>query len=255
VRATDAGVLPELVEALPFGWSPSRRAVVDHMYSMIVAGGGGAGQRRKRHLLFRGTEILQRSADVGSIVDTLEKELCLLVGERSPNRVFLHAGVVAWKGRAILLPGKSFSGKTTLVAEFIRSGAKYYSDEFAVLDDRGRVHPYARPLGVRVANEFKGRPVPVEAIGGHSGSTPLRVGMAVFAQYSEGGSWQPRRLTAGETVLRLLENSLGVRADPERVVNVVTGVARETLSLSSERGEANDCVSAVLDAVDWAASS
>ena len=62
----------------------------------------------------------------------------------------MHAGVVGWKGWALVLPGKSGAGKTTLVAELIRAGATYYSDEYAVLDERGRVHPYARPLAVRV---------------------------------------------------------------------------------------------------------
>jgi hypothetical protein len=31
------------------------------------------------------------------------------------------------------------------VAELVRAGATYYSDEFAVLDSRGRVHPFPRP--------------------------------------------------------------------------------------------------------------
>ena len=58
------------------------------------------------------------------------------------ERVFVHAGVVGWKGHAIVIPGRSRSGKTTLVAELVKAGAEYYSDEFAVLDAEGRVHPF-----------------------------------------------------------------------------------------------------------------
>ena len=82
------------------------------------------------------------------------------VAEEARRGVFVHAGVVGWKGRALVLPGKSGAGKTTLVAELIRAGATYYSDEYAVLDERGRVHPYARPLAVRVDGRRQRRRYP-----------------------------------------------------------------------------------------------
>jgi hypothetical protein len=62
---------------------------------------------------------------------------------------FLYAGVVAWQGHAIVFPGRSLSGKTTLVREMLRLGATYYSDEFAVVDNSGLVHSFPRPLGIR----------------------------------------------------------------------------------------------------------
>ena len=64
------------------------------------------------------------------------------LAERARNRIFIHAGVVGWQGRAIVIPGRSFSGKSTLVAALLQAGATYYSDEFAVLDGRGYVHPF-----------------------------------------------------------------------------------------------------------------
>ncbi len=78
-----------------------------------------------------------------------ESDLQLYVADMAPDRVFVHAGVVVCQGRGILLPGRSFSGKSTLVAELIRAGAEYYSDEYAVLDSTGSVHPYPRPLSIR----------------------------------------------------------------------------------------------------------
>jgi len=71
------------------------------------------------------------------------------IAETAHDRFFVHAGVVGWNGRAIVIPGQSKIGKTTLVEEFLRIGATYYSDEFAVFDRRGYVHPFARPLRVR----------------------------------------------------------------------------------------------------------
>ena len=74
------------------------------------------------------------------ILDTLESDLQLHVAEQARRRLFVHAGVVGWKGRAIVIPGRSFTGKTTLVAELVRAGASYYSDEYALIDSRGKIH-------------------------------------------------------------------------------------------------------------------
>ena len=35
------------------------------------------------------------------------------------------------------------------MAELLRAGAVYYSDEYAVVDPWGRVHPFAKPLSIR----------------------------------------------------------------------------------------------------------
>jgi hypothetical protein len=62
--------------------------------------------------------------------------------------VVVHAGAVARHGRAILLPGRSGAGKTTLVAALLRAGFQYLSDEAAVLRPDGRIWPYAKPLSI-----------------------------------------------------------------------------------------------------------
>ena len=71
-----------------------------------------------------------------------------------------HAGVVGWRGRAIVIPGRSHAGKSTLVAELVRRGAVYYCDEFAVLHETGRVHPYRRtPVLTQVSYTLSSPPV------------------------------------------------------------------------------------------------
>ena len=65
----------------------------------------------------------------------------LLVAAALPDRVAVHAGVVAFAGRAVVIPGPSHSGKSTLVQALVEAGATYLSDEFALLDEAGRVWP------------------------------------------------------------------------------------------------------------------
>ncbi len=89
------------------------------------------------------------------VLEGFEHMVRLRFATSSPTHFFLHAGAVAHRGLGIVIPGASFSGKTTLVSALVRAGAVYYTDENAVLDDRGLLHPYPKPLGVR---EVPGEP-------------------------------------------------------------------------------------------------
>ncbi len=101
--------------------------------------------------------------DLEQVMRALESDLQITVALNAKNRLFVHAGVVGWRSQAILIPGRTFSGKSTLVEALVRAGATYYSDEFAVLDSKGRVHPYTRPLSLR-ENDAKARRVAAEEI-------------------------------------------------------------------------------------------
>src|SRR5205814_290720 len=101
--------------------------------------------------------------------------LRLFVAAQAKDRVFVHAGVVAARGGAIVIPGRTFTGKSTLVAALVEAGAAYYSDEYAVLDERGRVHPFAKPISIRGAHGGRGRRLPVAALGGRAGTRPIKI--------------------------------------------------------------------------------
>src|SRR5205085_11744707 len=101
------------------------------------------------HVLYAGSTRVARDPALERLLEAFEADLHLYIATASPNLTFLHAGVVGWKGRAIVVPGSSFTGKTTLVREMLHLGATYYSDEFAVVDRSGLVHPFPRPLGIR----------------------------------------------------------------------------------------------------------
>lgn len=62
----------------------------------------------------------------------------------------IHAGVVAWRNQAVLLPARSTHGKTSLVLGLVRRGFAFLSDEFAVVElETGVVKPFQRGFGVR----------------------------------------------------------------------------------------------------------
>jgi hypothetical protein len=127
------------------------------------------------------------------------------VAQRSRQMLFVHAGVIGWRGLAIVVPGRSHTGKSTLVAELVRRGAVYYSDEFAVLDDLGLVHPYRRPLVLRGQTT----PPPDLRLVRADAPEPLPIGVVVAGRYQPGVTWRP-------TVVRLDEaHAAHVRGEVE----------------------------------------
>jgi hypothetical protein len=250
VRVNSAEALSLVEEHFPPGWKISDSSVVERLYSLIL---GGVGQRpgvRRFNLLYGDIARLARSINRDEVLDIFESDLGLYVAEMARRRVFVHAGVVGWKGQAILLPGRSFSGKSTLIAELVRAGATYYSDEYAVLDARGRVHPYPKPLQIREDESAKQKKYPVAAFGGQTGTKPLPVGLIAVSKYQPGARWRPRTLTAGRGTLELLANTVSARRQPENVLAALHQVVSRAPVLKSLRGEATETIDLILRCLD-----
>ena len=202
---------------------------------------------RGRHTVCMPERILL--AEVRTLTDVaraLAAHAESFVAERAPDHLFVHAGVVGWEGRAIVMPGASFAGKTTLVQAWLEAGATYYSDEFAVLDRTGRVHPFARPLAIRDGSTALTRRVPVAALGAETGTTPLPIGLVLVTSYRAGARWRPRRLTAAPTLLALMRHTVAARGNPEHSMPILKQAVSGGMAFAGLRGEARPLVSAVL---------
>jgi hypothetical protein len=154
---------------------------------------------------------------------------------------------VGWNGQAIVFPGRSLTGKTTLVAELVRAGATYYSDEYAVLDADGRVYPFPRPLAVRKNGNGHGVKVSVEELGGKRGVKSLPVGLVVMTEYKPGAQWRPRRLSPGLGALALLDNTVAAQQTPEKALDTIQQIVPRAQILKGTRGEAREATELILD--------
>jgi hypothetical protein len=239
-------VLGHLETYLPPGWKEAASPEVDHLYSLRVGGRDDRTGIRRYHVLYRGILRLARTMDLAGLLEAFDSDLHLLVAERARRRVFVHAGVVSWQGRAIVIPGRSRSGKTSLVAALVRAGATYYSDEYAVFDAQGRVHPYPKPLSIRRADAARPQRCPVEALGGFPGAKALPVGLVAVSQYRPGARWRPRPLSRGLAALALLANTVPARRRPEAALDVLEQVASRAHALKGARGEAEETVGRIL---------
>ncbi len=236
VRTNQASVLSQLQNALPPHSKISHNTKTDWLYSFWIAPPTRSG-RKPFHVLYSNDEQSARLRDIDSLVMTFEREVQLAVAQKARRKVFVHAGVVGWQGRAILIPAKSYSGKSTLVHALVRAGATYYSDEFAVLDEYGRVHPFARHLALRDATRAN-RKISFDELGGTIGKRPLPIGTILVTKFRERAKWRPQTLSPGLGALELLGNCVVARSGNPFVLEVLTRVAKNARILKSPRGEA-----------------
>jgi len=235
IRVTEPAVLDRLRGILPVGSAIQQIGLVDVLYSIYASLGSEAIPRYNVY------EVLRTVASQCSIERTLlllESDLQFQVAQYARTALFVHAGVVGWNGRALLIPGRSMSGKTSLVAALVRAGAVYYSDEYAVIHADGSIHPYARALVVRDSNR-RTRKVTPEELGAERGSLPLRATAIISTKYSAGAQWRPRRMTNGQAMLALVDNTVVAQTKPKLTVDTLAKAACGVIGLRSPRGEAD----------------
>jgi len=250
IRVTDPDALGPMMARLLPGWRRVESPIVDRLYSLMTGAAGSQGNMQPLHMLFQDTDIVAAVPELESACNAFEADLQLHVSEAARNRIFVHAGVVGWRGKAIVIPGRTFTGKSTLVAALVRAGASYYSDDYAVLDRQGRVHPYPLPLSIREDPVAPGTKYSVEELGGKVGRSPLPVGLVVVSPYREGARWRPRTLSAGEGVLALMANTVSARTQPEAAMSTLRRVVSTARVLKGARGEAEEVAPAILKRVE-----
>jgi hypothetical protein len=193
-------------------------------------------------------------ADLDVAIGVLDAQLRMFVATNAKDVIFVHAGAIARDGRALLLPGPSFAGKTTLVAALVQAGATYYSDEYAVLDEEGRVHPYARRLSIRNGTPAM-QELSVDELGGVAADRCAEVSVVAITRYRAGVEWEPKLLTAGEGVVALLANTVPAQERPRESLHALSRAVQGATVLEGDRGEAQAVVPQLLDQLASSGSS
>jgi hypothetical protein len=196
-------------------------------------------------------EIKYQGPDISFALERVEPELRLTVAEHAPKHAFIHAGAVSWKGRGIIFPARSFRGKSTLTAALVRLGARYYSDEYAVLDEKGRLHPFAKDLSMRGGDGgYEQVETPVNSIGGKEGKRPVSVKMIVITEFRSNAKWYPRRISSGEAAMELINNSVSIRTNPAFVMPVLSAVANNAMAIKTKRSDADTAARRLIELIE-----
>jgi len=248
VRASRGGFLEGLAGYLPPCWRPIASPTnVDVLYSWVV-GGEHKANVRAYNLMYAGGGRIARTLDRDELFEAFERNLRMTIALLSRKFVFIHAGAVGWRGRAIVMPGRTFVGKSTLVEAMVRAGAEYLSDEYALLDQDGRVHPYAKPLSLRA--DAARRASAIELASGRTVERPMEVGAILATRYRGDARSRFRRASAGRGVLDLIANAVAARREPARVLSASRSASARAVVLRGRRGEADEAAECVFKALD-----
>ena len=167
-----------------------------------------------------------------------------LISRNARRAMFVHAAVFGWSDGLVVVPGRSHSGKSTLAAEAVRQGADYYSDEFAVVDADGLVHPYARPIGLR-ADGGRRETLSAEELGGRTATVAQRPAIIVSTSYEQGDEWCPQEVTGSKAALAIIDNTVRAREDPDLCLRLASQLAANAVTLVGPRGEASEMIPAL----------
>lgn len=227
---------------------------MDDLYSLVVGGDAPGSAVRRYHLLYVGVARLARSMELDEVLAALALDMEYTVAIGARRRLFVTAGVVGWRGRALVLLGAPAASTSRLVTELTRVGATYYSDHYAVLDARGRVHPFPTASRVHGGNGGNGDAIGAAAEqrdGARVGRDPLPVGAIVVMKHAPEARWRPRAITKGQAVLAMLEHALSAAERPAFALRVAdAAVASAHATLRGTIDDTSDVVTTLLAAAE-----
>lgn len=180
-----------------------------------------------------------------NLVETLERQIHLYVATQSSQVVFVHAGVVRWHNAAILLPGRSFAGKSTLTHALCQLGASYMSDEYAIIDIHGDIHPFPRPMSQR--HPEGNRRIEAAELGWTGQTEPIRARAVFSIRYDKEKGFELEEITSGNAVLELLSNTVSARSAPNLAMTCLGRAITDARCWKGTRGEASGAASRILE--------
>lgn len=193
-----------------------------------------------RHDTFRDLTIETLDGGLHGVIDDLHLTIAL----HATDELFIHAGVVVFDGVVIIIPGRSHAGKSTLVDELVRSGAVYFSDEYARVTPDGSIRAYPRPIQLRTPD---GRRIVEPTRADTSLDTALPPGLVVSTRYEPNSVFEPHPMSPARAALELFDNVVVARLDPERAMAAVASIARVAHAVHSLRPDVRDTAPRILE--------
>lgn len=194
-------------------------------------------------------ELVALAASVGDATLAAVKALDDAVIQRLHGFRAVHAGAVIVDGSALILPGSTHAGKSTLVAELLRRGASHLSDEYALIDGQGFVHAYPRPLLLRDGDRPQSLTLPTDLNASFAAGRSAPVRWIFAAGFAPGSIWDIHETSQGEAVMLLLRNTPHqIERSPE-IVDLFFRVASKAVCYEGTRCDAIEAVDRILDIV------
>ena len=237
VLTDDPALLSALCQHLPPGARTQPISAVDLQYSMYSRPtASDRGRVQPMYVGHSSAGLFVDTFDRATACEAFESKVQSDIAMTSTGWVFVRAGVVVHDGEAIVIPAPATLGKSTLVEALVRAGATYYSDEYAAIDLKGRVHAFPMPLSLRSGDGRKRR-VPIDDAKAPLPPVPIRT--IVSTRHEPGASWRPRRGTPAESVMTLLSNTITSRQAQPVTLDVLARATEGATLLEGPRGDAD----------------
>jgi hypothetical protein len=157
-----------------------------------------------------------------------------LLAVRTKEVTLIHAGVVAFGTRAVVLPGRSGVGKSTLVQALVDGGATYLSDEFAVLDSDGQLFPFHKPIALRLPVGPRSH----RLLNAAPGNERFECALIACVEFRENAAWEPVPMKPSEAYLELVQNTVTARLRPAEMMASIGLVVQRATAIRSFRAGA-----------------
>jgi hypothetical protein len=226
------------------------------VYSLIEV----QSESSKFQLLYSGGSLI-KSRDPSNLLQHLLWHINSEACRRTGDFFLIHAGAVVFPtGGALLLPGPTGSGKTTLVAALVSAGFGYLSDEAAAIDPvTRRVHPFPKALAFK---EGSLELLPGLQKAGSNGSVitgqqhllpeEIRAGsvaapgqVAAIVAIVRNSETEIAPITAATAAKILAENALNLRAYKSRGLELIADVVRGANCFRMKLGPLDKAVEAI----------
>ena len=191
-----------------------------------------------------GAALVHVDLGVASWRDRLESDLGLVAAEHLVGLVAVHAAVIEAEGRLLVLPGPSFTGKSSLCAAAVSAGHLVWSDEYALVDPAtGEVTGWPRRIKLR-GDDGRARRIDIGGGRVHEGRRADQLVFVTFDPQVE-GALDVRPITPGDAAMRLLENTVCAQARPGDSLSAASALAKSCAAMARTRGAADAALAAL----------
>jgi hypothetical protein len=168
------------------------------------------------------------ASDDSELLFLFEKNITIELQKLRPDLYFIHAAVVEFTGKALMLVGESGSGKSMTTWALLHHGFRYLSDELGPVDLKTfRVYPYphalclkseppdAYALPQKTLHTSRTLHVPVEELPSRVVKSPMPLAAIFFLRYCpEASAPSVQPISKAAAGARLIANALNPLAHP-----------------------------------------
>lgn len=200
--------------------------------------------------------------DPGTALRLLMSTINMAAVASLDGALMVHASVVGDDHGAIVIPGPSGTGKSTMAAALVDRGLRYLSDEIAPIVTGGMVVPYPKPLmvGGMSFDEVEAlRPMdlcdgtfdvwfldPRRFSGGYE-SRPQPIRAVVSLEYVPRATVEISQMTPGETTAVLACNAFNMARSGRDGLELAAGAARYARGVRILHGGASSAVDHIIE--------